>query len=363
VIQIGIQMHTDPAIRIDRQPSSDEYGAPQRMIQLATSYRLSQAIYVFTKLGIADLLARGPKTPGELAAAAGAHAPSLYRLLRVMTACAVVTEPSPGTFELAPSGRCLRRDAPDSVSSTVLLFGSENFWTTWGDLLHCVCTGETAFSHLFGVGGTFDYLTTHPEDAALFNAGMGDMAGLTAKAIVAAYDFLSARILVDVGGGRGALISAILKAHPDLRGVLFDLPRVIDAARAELEHAGIAHRCETVGGDLLSSIPGGGDVYLLSRVIHDWDDENSILILRNCRAAMSPTSKLLLAERTIPEMIEPGAHTQAQLLSDLNMLVRNGGRERTETEYGALFAAAGLRMTRAIPTGIEIGLIEATPSD
>ena len=336
---------------------------PQLMIQLATGYRLSQAIYVFTKLGIADLLASGPKTADELAHAAGAHAPSLYRLLRVMAACAVVTEPSPGTFALAPSGTCLRRDAPDSVRSAVLLFGSENFWTTWGDLLHCVRTGETAFSHLFGVGGTFDYLPTHPDDAALFNAGMGDVAALTARAIVAAYDFSSARVLVDVGGGRGALISAILNAHPRLRGVLFDLPRVVDAARAELERAGIANRCEAVGGDILSSVPGGGDVYLLSRVIHDWDDEKSILILRNCRAAMARTSKLLLAERTIPETIEPGFHAQAQLLSDLNMLVRNGGRERTDNEYSALFAAAGLRLSRTIPTGIEIGLIEATPSD
>jgi hypothetical protein len=356
-------MHTDPAIRIDRQASPDEHGAPQRMIQLATSYRLSQAIYVFTKLGIADLLAKGPKSPDELAAAAGAHAPSLYRLLRVMTACSVVTEPSPGMFALAPSGSCLRRDAPDSVSSTVLLFGSENFWTTWGDLLHCVCTGETAFSHLFGIGGTFDYLTTHPEDAALFNAGMADMVALTATAIISAYDFSSAHVVVDVGGGGGALISAILNAHPRLRGVLFDLPRVVEAAEGKLEGLGISNRCKTVGGDILSSVPGGGDVYLLSRVIHDWDDEKSILILRNCRAAMARTSKLLLAERTIPETIEPGLHVQAQLLSDLNMLVRNGGRERTDNEYSALFAAAGLRLNRTIPTGIEIGLIEATPSD
>ena len=358
-------MHADPAVRVERQGSqpSDEHSFPQLMIQLATGYRLSQAIYVFTKLGIADLLASGPKTADELAHAAGAHAPSLYRLLRAMAACAVVTEPSPGTFALTPSGTCLTQDAPGSVRSAVLLFGSENFWTTWGDLLHCVRTGETAFSHLFGVGGTFDYLPTHPDDAALFNAGMGDVAALTARAIVAAYDFSSARVLVDVGGGRGGLISAILNVHRGLRGILFDLPPVVDAARAELERAGISNRCEAVGGDILFSVPSGGDIYLLSRVIHDWGDEKSILILRNCRAAMARTSKLLLAERTIPETIEPGFHAQAQLLSDLNMLVRNGGRERTDKEYSALFAAAGLRLGRTIPTGLEIGLIEAIPSD
>ena len=360
-------MNADPVVQTtDPQPASQlsgEYSSPQMMIQLATGYRLSQAIYVFTKLGIADLLASGPKTSSALSHSVGAHAPSLYRLLRVLTACAVVTEPTPGTFALAPSGTCLVGDAPNSIRSTVLLFGSENFWTTWGDLLHCVRTGETAFSHLFGVRGTFDYLPSHPDDAALFNAGMGDVAALTAKAIVAAYDFSSARVLMDVGGGGGALISAILNAHPGLRGVLFDLPRVVDAARERLNCSGIANRCEAVGGDLLSSIPAGGDIYLLSRVIHDWDDENSILILRNCRTAMARTSKLLLAERIIPETIEPGIHAQTQLLSDLNMLVRNGGRERTDAEYSALFAAAGLRLSRVIPTGIEIGLIEARPSD
>jgi hypothetical protein len=358
-------MHSNPAVRTRPQESRPwgEHSSPQQMVQLVTAYRLSQAVYVFTKLGIPDLLMSGPKTPDELAQAAGAHAPSLYRLLRVMTACAVVTEPNPGTFALAPSGTCLTQDAPVSVRSAVLLFGSENFWTTWGDLLHCVCTGETAFSHLFGVGGTFDYLPTHPDDAALFNAGMGDVAALISTAIVAAYDFSSARVLVDVGGGRGALISAILNAHPGLRGTLFDLPPVVDAARAELERAGLAHRCDMIGGDILSSIPAGGDIYLLSRVIHDWDDEKSILILRNCRAAMPPGSKLLLAERTIPETIEPGIQAQTQLLGDLNMLVRNGGRERNEREYGALFVAAGLRLTRTIPTGIDIGLIEAARSD
>jgi hypothetical protein len=357
-------MYAEPAGQIDRKHPAllADLNSSQLMLQLATGYRLSQAIYVFTKLGVADLLAGGPKTSGELARAAGAHAPSLYRLLRLMTACAVVTEPSPGTFALAPLGACLRQDAPHSVRSTVLMVCSENFWATWSDLLHCVRTGETAFSHLFGVGGTFDYLHSQPEDAALFNAGMADVATLTAAGIVASYDFSSARVLVDVGGGRGALISAILNAHRELRGILFDLPRVADTAPAELERAGVADRCEAIGGDILSSVPTGGDIYLLSRVIHDWDDENSVLILKNCRAAMTRSSKLLLAERAIPETIEPGIHAQTQLLSDLSMLVRNGGRERTDTEYGALFAAAGLRLTRTIPTGTEISLVEAVPT-
>jgi hypothetical protein len=357
-------MHVDSAaavLQASQLPSG--LGCPQAIVQLATAYRVSQAIYVFTKLGIADLLTDEPKTADELARAAGAHAPSLYRLLRALTAAAVVSEPSPATFALAPSGKCLRRDAPDSVRSTVLLFGSENFWTTWGDLLHCVRTGETAFSHLFGVAGTFDYLRSRPGDAALFNAGMGNVAALTANSILAAYDFASARVLVDVGGGQGALISAILKAHPNVRGILFDLPPVAGAAQDALERAGLADRCETIGGDIMVSVPAGADIYLLSRVIHDWDDEKSIRILRNCRAAMMPSSRLLLAERIIPEVIVPDAHAQTQFLADLNMLVRNGGRERTDAEYGILLAAAGLRLTRTIPAGTEIGLIEAASTD
>jgi O-methyltransferase domain/Dimerisation domain len=340
---------------------ADGESAAQTIFQLATSYRLSQAIYVFTRLGIPDLLAAGAKTCEQLAQATGAHAPSLHRLLRAPTAWEILTEPAPGSFALAPLGVCLRSDAPDSARSIVLMFGSENFWITWGDLLHCVRTGETAFAHLFGVPGTFDYLADHPDDAALFNAAMTNNSTLTAARIVSSYDFSSARLLVDVGGGRGALIAAILKAYPSLRGTLFDLPAVVATARPELERAGVADRCEVVGGDVFSSVPNDGDIYLLARVIHDWDDEKSIAIFRNCRAAMAPASKLLLVERAIPEKIEPGALVQSQVLGDLNMLVRNGGRERTETEYRALLARADLQLMRTIPTGAEYSLIEALP--
>jgi len=164
------------------------------------------------------------------------------------------------------------------------------------DELHAYVDRELPADRMLAVEA---WLATHPEDAVLFNAGMADVAVMIAKAILATYDFSSARVVVDVGGGRGELISTVLDAHPGLRGVLYDLPRVIEAAREKLGRAGIADRCDAIGGDILSSVPGGGDVYLLSRVIHDWDDEKSILILRNCRAAMVQTSRLLLAERTI----------------------------------------------------------------
>jgi hypothetical protein len=354
-------MDSNLAARVSSADLTNGETPAQAIIQLATSYRVSQAIYVFTRLGIPDLLSAGAKSCHELARATGVHEPSLYRLLRALTAWPVVREPTAGSFALAPYGESLRSDVPGSARAVVLMFGSENFWTTWGDLLHCVQTGQTAFAHLFGLPGTFDYLPGHPADAALFNAGMTNVSTLTAAGIVRSYDFSSARMLVDVGGGRGALIAAILKATPGLRGRLFDLPSVVATARPELERAGIADHCEVVGGDVFSSVPAGGDLYLLARVIHDWDDEKSIAILQNCRAAMPPASKLLLVERAIPERIEPSAVARSQVLGDLNMLVRNGGRERTEVEYRALLAAARLQLTRTVPSGTEYSIIEAVP--
>jgi hypothetical protein len=357
-----MDMDGDRAARSRNPDPENSETSAQATIQLATSYRLSQAIYVFTQLGIPDLLPEGAKTCHALARATGAHAPSLYRLLRALSAWAFVTEPAAGSFALAPRGAHLRSDVPGSARAIVLMFGSENFWTTWGDLLHCVQTGETAFTHLYGVPGTFDYLPDHPADAALFNAAMANVSTLTAAGIVRSYDFSAARTLVDVGGGRGALIAAILEANPALRGTLFDLPSVVATARPELARAGVADRCEIVGGDVFSSVPAGGDIYLLARVIHDWDDEKSIAILTSCRAAMAPSSRLLLVERAIPERIEPSAVVRSQMLGDLNMLVRNGGRERTEAEYRVLLAAARLRLTRTIPSGTEYSIIEAVPS-
>jgi hypothetical protein len=354
-------MRTGPTARVASPDSESGESAAQTIFQLATSYRLSQAIYVLTKLGIPDLLAAGSKTCEQLAQATGAHPPSLHRLLRALTAWEVLTEPVAGTFALAPLGACLASDAPNSARSIVLMFGSENFWTTWGDLLHCVKTGETAFAHLFGVPGTFDYLADHPDDAALFNAAMTNVSMLTFAGVTRSYDFSSARMLVDVGGGRGALIAAILRANPALNGTLFDLPAVVAKARPELERAGVADRCTVVGGDVFSSVASGGDIYLLARVIHDWDDAKSIAIFRTCRAAMTPSSKLLLVERVIPESVTADPLVRAHLLGDLNMLVRTGGRERTEGEYRALLAAADLRLVRTIPTGTEHSLIEAVP--
>ena len=328
------------------------------LMRLVTGYQVTQAIYVAAALGIADLLGDSPKSSAELAEATGTHASSLYRLLRALAAFGVFDEVEQDRFTLTPLSACLRADAPDGIRSLVLMYGSENFWRTWGELLHSVRTGQSAFGHLFVTSNVFDYYAQHPELEAVVNAGMAALAASFAAAVVEAYDFSGVGTLVDVGGGRGLLLATILRAHPRLRGVLFDLPYVVRVAAPLLEEAEVADRCEIVGGDVFESIPPGGDAYLLSRVIHDWDDQRAVALLAACRGAMPRGAKLLLVERVLPSRADGSAVNQARLLSDLNMLVRTGGRERTVDEYRALLDATGFQLTRLIPTPTEVSIVE-----
>jgi hypothetical protein len=214
-------------------------------------------------------------------------------------------------------------------------------------------------SHLFGAANTFDYYARNPEAAATVSAGMTVLARRSAAAVAAAYDFPETGTLVDIGGGRGQFLATLLKAHPGLQGILFDLPHLAEAAARLLEDAGLVSRCRVVVGDFFQAVPTGGDLYLLSRVIHDWDDERATAILANCGRAMPEGARLLLAERVLPPLADGSAVSQDLFLSDLNMLVRTGGRERTAGEYAQLLTASGLRLTRVIPTSSPIGLVEA----
>ena len=341
----------------DAQPIS--VPPPAAILRLATAYQASQIVYVAAKLGIADLLAGGSKTSQELATATGSHAGAMRRLLRVLVAFGVVAETEPGRFALTPLSECLRRDAPGSMRPLVLMYGDDNFWQTTRAYADCIRTGETAFSHLFGVDTSFDYYPQHPELGATFNDGMTVLSGMTSAAVVAACDCSGAKLLVDVAGGHGQLIAALLKANPAMRGILFDLPRVVEGALPLLEKERVADRCELAGGDIFVSIPSGGDIYLLSRIIHDWDDERAREILRNCAAAMTQRSRLVIVDVVLPEVIEPSPSVQAQMLLDLNMLARTGGRERTDAEFQTLLASAGLRLDRIVPTGTPVSLVEA----
>jgi predicted O-methyltransferase YrrM len=329
-----------PAIELD---------APIRLMALASGYQVSQALGVAAQLGLADQLAAGPRSAEELARVTGAHAPTLLRLLRLLAAFAIVDEPEPGRFGLTPLGECLRGDAPNTVRDTVAALTAETFWSAWGDLLHCVRTGESAMSHLYQASNIFTYYRDHPELGAMMNAFFAAQGRIIAHSVVAAYDFSASRLIVDVGGGMGQLISTILRAHPHARGLLFDLPEVVARAQPLLAEAGLAERCETRGGDMFAAVPEGGDTYLLSRVLHDWDDAKAGAILANCTRALAPGATLLVVDYVLPDRVTPSVSVQQATRGDLNMLVRTGGRERTAAELGALLDVAGFALERVIP--------------
>jgi hypothetical protein len=327
-------------------------------MSLVRGFQVTQCLYAAASLGVADLLAAGPKSSAELAAATESHAPSMCRLLRALTAFGVFDEVQPDRFALTPLGDCLREDSPDSVRPLVLMFGGDNFWRTWGDLPFSIRTGQTAFSHVFGTPHPFEYYAEHREVETVVNAGMATMAAMSSKGVIQAFDFSSVSTVVDVGAGRGMLLSSILRAYPRLQGILFDLPHVVQAALPLLEEAGVSDRCQVVSGDMFRAVPAGGDCYLLSRVIHDWNDGAAIAILSVSRTAMPAGARILLVERVLPDKAGQSAIDQARFLSDLNMLVRHGGRERTEDEHSKLLGAAGLKFTRVIPTSADVSLVE-----
>jgi O-methyltransferase domain/Dimerisation domain len=326
--------------------------------QLSTGFWLTKAIAVAAELGIADHLQAGPKTVAELAQAVGAHPGSLYRLLRGIASVGVFAEEGQGRFTLTPLAALLLTDTPQSWRAAAIMNGAPWVWQPWGDLLHSVKTGNPAFDHVFGM--EFDaYLTQHRDAADTFQAFMDVATGEEALAVAPVYDFSGLSLVVDVGGGRGALLGTILQANPYLRGVLFEAPHVIATARAALEAQGVADRCELVAGDFFEALPTGGDAYLLKWILVSWDDERAITILQNCRRAMSAHGRLLVVERIIP----PGNEPFYGKLADLNLLVLYRGRHRTEAEYRALFARAGFELSRIIPTHspTEFSVIEGVP--
>ncbi|MCX6020187.1 MAG: methyltransferase, partial [Chloroflexi bacterium] len=268
---------------------------PAAMLQfMIGGVTTSQLIYVAAKLGIADCLHDGPKGSDQLAAEVGAQPESLYRLLRALAVMGLFTETEGRAFALSPLGALLQTTAPQSLRAWAILHGEE-LYRTWEGLLHSVQTGQPGFDHAYGIGW-WDYLDQHPQTAAVFNQRMTSVFAQRNTAIAAAYAFWACRTIVDVAGGQGSLLAAILNAHPSVRGVLFDLPAVVEAAPPLLEQAGVGKRCEVVGGDMFDALPSGGDAYLLATIIHDWNDEQAVAILRNCRRAMTDQAKLLLIE-------------------------------------------------------------------
>lgn len=330
---------------------------------LAVLYRGSQAVISATKLGVPDALGEGARTSTEVAQATGTRPDMMHRLLRALAAFEVVRDLGDGRFELTAVGDCLRADAPQSVRPLVLMYGNDSSWEACGRLAECVRTGDNAYRILHGVDNLFPFLDDHPEDARIFDAGQSAGSAMVGAVAAQAYDFAGIGRIVDVGGGHGKVLASILKAHPGLRGTLFDLPRVAQGAAASLAREGVADRCEAVGGDMFKAVPAGGDLYLLCHVIHDWGDADATRVLKSCHAAMKPKAKLLILDRVMPERIEPRPDVQAKVLLDLTMMIAHGeARERTLGEFANLLAAADLRLLRVVPTGTPVSLIEAAPA-
>jgi SAM-dependent methyltransferase len=334
--------------------------SPQAIaIRLTRACNASRAVQAATKLGVPDAFVGGARTFDEIAQATGTHPDRMRRLLRMLAAVDVVRDLGAGRFELTPVGETLRADVPQSMRDLVLL--TANGWSEMERLADCVTTGKDGFELRHGVA-PFTYYEQHPERAAVFNDAMRVFSRDTGEAVARAYDFAGVGRVFDVGGGHGTVLAAILKAHPHLRGTLIDRPDVAAGAPALFAREGVADRCEVVAGDMLESVPAGGDVYLLSHIVHDWNDEPASRILRSCRNAMTPKARLLVVDRLMPERVEPGPVAESELVYDLIMMVMMGGRERTAGEVEALLATSGLRLERIISLGIPDKLVEAAPA-
>jgi ubiquinone/menaquinone biosynthesis C-methylase UbiE len=326
--------------------------APEAALtQMITGSLGSQSVYVAAKLGIADLLSDGPMNVGELAVAAEVDAASLYRVMRALASFGVFAEHDGQVFELTPSADLLRSDTPGSLRDLAIFFGEDWHWQVWGRTLYSVRTGKPAWGEVHGEE-VFPYFASNPEASRIFDRAMTSLSNLAIKAVVEAYDFWGIKTLVDVAGGHGSLLAAILEANPYMRGILFDVPHVIAGAK---ENPTIKARCDLTSGDFFTTVPGDGDAYILKHIIHDWDDERALKILNNIRRVMKPAGRVLLVE----VVITPSNSRDLGKLLDVEMLVSPGGKERTADEYRELFARAGLLLTRIVPTKSPYSVIEA----
>jgi O-methyltransferase domain/Dimerisation domain len=342
------------------ESASGDISPSAAMLRMISGYRVSWAIYIAAQLGLADLLKEGSKPTEELAEATGTHASSLYRVMRALASVGIFAEDEPGRFALTPLAATLRSDSPDSLRAWAILALSEEHYRAWGDSMHSVRTGESAFIHTFGMG-VWQYRAQHPERAKIFDEAMASLVKVYNAALLATYSFSTIKTLVDVGGGDGSLLVAILQANPKMNGVLFDLPHVAEKAKQRIAEADLEGRCEIVAGDAFDSVPSGADAYILSRVINAFDDKRAIAILQSCRHAMTRESKLLLLERVLPDQVGSSIVAQGQVMSDLALMVVVGGRERAAAEHRGLVEAAGFAPIRIIPTQCEVSVIECEP--
>ncbi|CAL9668117.1 methyltransferase [Streptomyces sp. Tu 3180] len=330
---------------------------PFALLELIMGSMVTQALRVTAELRVAEALANGPLAPEEIAGRVGAHPDALGRVLRLLAAHGVFAGRPDGTYGLTPMGEALRADHPMTMRDIALLMGHPIHWEDWSTFLETVVTGEPSPPKLRGMG-EFEYLESNPEYGAVFIGGMGNMSATETAPVVAAYDFSAFGTVLDFCGGQGGLLSGILRAFPEVRGVLFD-PRVEGNGAAEfLAREGVADRCTTVAGDLFGEVPAGADAYVLKHIVHDWPEEEALRILRNVRAAVRPGGRLLLVEMVVPEQ---GDEPHSGKLVDLWLMLLVGGRERTAAQYADLLARAGFRLERVVETASAVSVVEAVP--
>jgi SAM-dependent methyltransferase len=323
----------------------------QHLLDLIHGSWITQAICTAASLGVADALAHGPKAATEVADACGAHAGSVERLLRALTALQLCVEREPGRFALTPVGDLLRTEAPRSLRQWAIHCGTR-LWRTWADLPQAVRAGNR-IADLAGARPVFGALEADAQAAAAFNAAMVDLTRPIAASAAERLRWSDTRLVVDVGGGSGELAAAIASRHPGIEAIVFDLSHAAQAAERHLEAHGLLGRCRFMAGDFFDTIPRGGDAYLLKSVLHNWDDARAAVILAACRRAMKPGARLLVLERIVPRGAAATPEQREIARSDLNMLVSCGGRERTLEEFTALFAGAGLALEAV--TGLASG--------
>ena len=326
------------------------------LLNLAAGGWIAQAVYVAAKLGIADILEHGPKRPAEIAAITGSDPHALHRLMRTLASVGVFAEDNEERFGLTPLADGLRSSAKVSLRAFAVMLGEDILWRPWGRLLDAVQSGKAAFETVFGER-LYDYLTQHPEAAAIFNAAISDRARQENEAVVKAYDWWPPTI-VDIGGGQGSLLAAILASAPASRGILFETPHVTKGGSKLIAAAGLTDRCSVAGGNFFEAVPTGGDLYLMRRVLHGWSDERAKLILLNTRAVMGERSRLVIIEHVLAAGNEP---SWGKMLDLQQLVLSDGGRERTLAEYETLFHAAQLSVSRVIKTSSTASLIEVLP--
>ena len=317
--------------------------APAQMMQMITGFWTSCCIYTAAKLDIADKLAQKPHTIEQLAEATHCHAPSLYRVMRALASVGIFTE-NDNHFELTPLGATLQSDVPGSMKAMAIAQLGDHY-NAWGNLIYSVKTGNIAFDHVEGMP-VWKYYEMHPDEGINFMKAMTGLTGAVIVNVLPEYDFTQFKTIVDVGGGNGALIMAVLNNAPNAHGIVFDEEYVIEETKKAIASKNLSERCEAIAGSFFDFVPENIDAYLMKMVLHDWDDEKSIAILKNCQRAMHSESKVLILDSVISE----GNTPHPGKFMDINMLAMTGGKERTEKEFSDLLDAAGLKLTKVINT-------------